>query len=200
MLDQCGFYVTTDHGNQDDITEIIAHALWQDGYRGCVQTANQDEPTSIEDKRGKGVVDPKYVVLSIDPGFLDDNGFDGRWAMEHGEMQNCANQYWTCIASGLAMYDPVDDAFEKVGVPHLDDLDDDECECCNTSESFEPGGDGSCCKCGHDESQHYEAKQEEPACDNFVPDVDGDCKHCGCALKEHYNEPEPRNPLVDDVD
>jgi len=187
MLDQCGFYVTTDHGNQDDITEIIAHALWQAGYRGCVQTANQDEPTSIEDKRGKGVVDPKYVVLSIDPGFLDDNGFDGRWAMEHGEMQNCANQYWTCIASGLAMYDPVDDAFEKVGVPHLDDPD-------------------ACPKCGKRHKDDLmggeEAHLDDPpvACDNFVADVDGDCKNCGCSLKEHYNEPEPRNPLVDDVD
>jgi len=64
----------------------------------------------------------------------------------------------------------------------------------------------ACPKCGKvhkdDLMGGEEAHLDDPpvACDNFVADVDGDCKNCGCSLKEHYNEPEPRNPLVDDVD
>ena len=121
-------FVHTDRGSSEEIEDVIAHALWEKGYRGNVYSPSTGNSTEIRDLRGvsSAVGGNRATVLSIDKEFLDDNGYDGQWVLDHDMLQECANKYWEGISSGLAMYDPFDEMMELLNIPHLEDKDDDD--------------------------------------------------------------------------
>lgn len=108
--------------------------------------------SAIDDTKNTG------IVLSITPDWVSDSGFDADWVIERDMIQEVANEYWECIGNMLTMYDPAEDALEHAGVPRLEDEDeaDDDCECCNTEDSYAPSSTpGHCVKCDHLEEEHY---------------------------------------------